>query len=154
MTQQVCTSVQNALYHRLLRVMNVYIKEALHWWRSTHQILIIIITLLDVNCCQEHVKQLEWVYVSFLTWGSFLRSEMRKSERCWDVKKGPRKQLSHEMEQNDFTLSCTQSMLCRFKLTPSVKQMIAFSKQPQYDRGSEQTASFSMHSQLKIDLSV
>lgn len=67
----------------------------------------------------------------------FVRERMRK--------KGTRKQLSQEMEQKDFTFLCTQSVSCRFKWTPSAKQMIAFSKQPQCDRGCEQTASFFMH---------
>lgn len=58
----------------------------------------------------------------------------------------PRNQLSQEMEQNDFTFFCTQRMSCRFKLSPSVNQMIRFSKQPQCDEASEQTASFFMHS--------
>lgn len=47
--QQVCTTVQDALYHRLLRLMNIYIyitDKDQHF----NQILIIIITLVDVNC--------------------------------------------------------------------------------------------------------
>lgn len=56
---------------------------------------------------------------------------MRKAGDVKIWKKCPRNQLSQEMEQNDFTFLCTQRMSCRFKFTPSVNQVIRFSKQPQ-----------------------
>lgn len=105
--------------------------------------------MLDVNWIQELVKQLKWVLSLksvFPHVKIFVRKEMREASDVKIWKKCPRNQLSREMEQNDFTFLCTQRMSCRFKLTPSVNQMITFSKQPQCDEGSEQIASFSMHS--------
>lgn len=73
-------------------------------------------------------------------WGEICESDVKIWKECLG------NQLSQEMEQNDFTFLCTQRMSCRFKLTPSVNQMITFSKQSQYDDGSEQTTSCFRHS--------
>ncbi len=72
-----------------------------------------------------------------------------KKSKWFQILKEPASETNyHKKWSKMISHSYAGRMSCRFKLTPSVNQMITFSKQPQCDEGSEQTAGFFMHSRL------